>query len=72
MPATLKEAELQTSNGITTTSVSKADVLNNTLMSVFTKEDLSVLPSVPDLFYQSIQEIDVSELGVFSLLSQLD
>ena len=32
---------------------------------------MSILPSLPDS-YPSIQEIDVSELSVFSLWSQLD
>ena len=33
---------------------------------------MSVLPSLPDSLYPSIQEIDVSESDMFSLLSQLD
>ena len=59
----------QTSIGIAMTTVSKEDVLNNIFKSVFTKEYLSVLPLLPD---SSIQEIDISEPGVFSLLSQLN
>ena len=35
---------------------------------LFTKEDLSALPLLPDLFYPSTQEIDISEPGVFLLL----
>ena len=50
----------------------RADVLNNAFKSVFTKEDLSFLLVLPDSVYPSIQEIDVAEPNVFSLLLQLD
>ena len=52
--------------------MSRADVLNNTFKSVITKEDLSFLLILSDSVYTSIQEIDVAEPGVFSLLLQLD
>ena len=46
---------LQTPNGtaIATTSLNKAEVLNNTFKLVFTKEDLSSLPVLPDSTYVS-------------------
>ena len=52
--------------------MSRADVLNNTFKSVFTKEDLSFLLILPDSVYPSIQEIDVAEPGMFSPLLQLN
>ena len=39
--------------------------------SVFTTEDLNSLPSLPDSKYPSMQEIRVTEPGVYNALSQL-
>jgi len=50
----------------------KAEVLNNTFKSVFTSQDSSPLPTLPTSIYPSLPDINITEHGVFSLLSQID
>ena len=55
-----------------TTPAEKAEVLNNTFKSVFTTEDSSLLPTLPPSTYPSLPEINITEHGTFTLLSQID
>ena len=43
-----------------------------TFKSVFTPHDSSPLPNMPPSTYPSLPEIDITENGIFSLLSQID
>jgi len=51
---------------------SKAEILNSTFQSVFTVEDKTSLPALPESTHPSIEEITITEPGVFALLSQID
>ena len=52
--------------------LSKAESFNDYFGSVFTQEDNSPLPCLPVTDYPSIDPIEVSTEGVFSLLQSLD
>ena len=65
-------SSLQTPDGIAATPLEKAEALNNTFKSVFTPHDFSPLPTMPTSTYPTLPEIDITEHGVFSLLSQID
>ncbi|XP_065918884.1 uncharacterized protein [Dysidea avara] len=65
-------SSLQTTDGVATTPAEKAEVLNNTFKSVFTTEDLSSVPALPESTYPPLPEISITEHGVFTLLSQID
>ena len=65
-------SSLQTPDGVATTPLEKAEVLNNTFKSVFTSHNSSPLPTLPISTYPSLPEINITEHGVFSLLSQID
>jgi len=56
-----------------TSAVSKAEALNNAFKSaVFTIEDSSFLPLLPDSIYPTMQNMHITEAGVYNILSQLD
>jgi len=63
---------LQTSDGVATTATEKAEVLNNTVKSVSTTEDLGPQPALPESTYPTLPEIGITEQGVFALLSHID
>ena len=50
----------------------KTESFNDYFGSVFTQEDSSPLPRLPDTDYPSIDPIEVSTEGVFTLLQSLD
>ena len=63
---------LETPDGTATTPASKAEALNRTFQSVFTVEDLTSLLTLPEAIHPSIEEITITEPGVFALLSRTD
>jgi len=64
---------LETPEETVTSAVSKAKALNNVFKSVFTIEDLSsLLLLLPDSTYPTMQNICITEAGVYKILSQLD
>ena len=68
----IRISALETSEGTVTSAVGKAEALNNAFKSVFTIEDLSSLPVLPDSTYPNMQNICITEAGVYNILSQLD
>ena len=52
---------------------SKADALNDYFFkSVFTTEDLSSMPIMPDSLHPNMQDIDITASGVHALLSKIN
>ena len=52
-------------------STSKAEILNTQFKSIFTEEDLSNLPHKGESLYPGMDNMEVSEKGVFRLLQNL-
>ena len=65
-------SSLQTPDGVATTPLEKAEVLNNIFKSVFTSHNSSPLPTLLTSTYPPLPEINITEHGIFSLLSQTD
>ena len=63
---------LETLEGTVTSATSKAETLNKAFKSVFTIEDLHSLPFLPDSTHPTMQDICITKLGVYNILSQLD
>jgi len=55
-----------------TDGFSKANTLNNQFASVFTREDISTIPSVSCPLYPDMDNIEIEVNGVANLLTNLD
>ena len=62
---------LNTINGTATSTIDKADALNNQFQSVFTKEDCSNLPTLTSSPTKSMLPIQISTEGISKLLKEL-
>jgi len=54
------------------TPISKAEAFSRTFQSAFKVEDKSSLPTLPESIHPPIEEITITESGVFALLCQTD
>ena len=62
---------LSTINGTATSTIDKADALNNQFQSVFTKEECSNLPTFSSSPTKSMLPIQISSEGIVKLLKEL-
>ena len=63
---------LQTPTSKASTAPEIAEILNNQFESVFTTEDTHSIPDMPESPYPLIADINITALGVYKLLSELD